>query len=243
MGVKVEIVELGLIGEAQRSAMRETHLKPPPPVRAMPGCLRLPGRKSAPRPMTSAVLLGGPDCARLQPRPEEDAAIADRRQGAEFWSVLMTLAVKPADDETIRSAWLTIDLYASEGQPRPIAFHLEPHRREENLSIEQSGAAEAGAKGVKLGGGLKRSWVEHQVEILATGRLRSDPNWEILPSRGRQIVGDQDFLLIVKVPNGAPSAFGILRYGAAIAKRRQRLRLSATRVDSLTGGPARFRLD
>ena len=157
--------------------------------------------------------------------------MADRRRGAEFWSVLMTLSVWPATKEEILFACLDVDLLAASGEP-PTAFRLDPGRREEDMSIEQTGQAEAALKPITVGGAIKRSWVRYQAEILSRNRLRSDPRWEIMPSPSHAIDGDQDFVLVVKVPNGTTDAAGRAAFSASIScPGRQRLAYSGEPVD------------
>ena len=241
MPVKVEVPDLGLVGTTSRSAswrampLYAHELPNRKQLSSWPHGLlsRFRFRRNREYEMASTILLGGPDAAQLQPRPDEDPHLADRRQGAEFWSVLMTLSVDPAPEERIRSAWLSVDLRAVSGES-PTAFHLDPGRREEGTSIEQTGQAEAALKPIKVSGGIKRSWVHYQVEILSRNRLRSDPRWEIAPSPSRFIDGDQDFVLVVKVPNGTIEPSGRVAFGGVGSY--------AGREAELAGKPVDFRL-
>jgi hypothetical protein len=201
----IELPELGLFAEHTRPAEQEL---------ALVGVRRR-GSPEAPPEIRSRLSLGGPDPTRMKTRADEPREIADRRDGADFWSVMMSLTFEPVEPEAMESAWLRIDLEADGDGPAPIAFAMDPGRKEEGVQTELSGGVEANAKVVKLSGGAKRSFTLHEAEILALRRLQSDPAWEVYPSSGRPLRGQTDFELVVKAPAGTRGR-GRATFGAEI---------------------------
>jgi hypothetical protein len=200
----IEVPELGLFAEQDVPAEREL------------GLVGLQRRRSADVPaIRSRVVFGGPDPARMKTREDEAPEIADRREGADFWSVLMSLTFEPEEPEVMESAWLRINLEAIGGGPAPIAFAMEPGREEEGVQVEAGGGLEANAQFVKLSAAGKRTYTLHEAEILALRRLRSDPAWEVFPSAGRPLRGQKDFVLVVKAPKGVRGR-GRADFGAEI---------------------------
>ncbi len=196
---RIELPELGLVSQTTVSV---------PAIRPMAP------RAPAPSEIRSGVVLGGPDLARMRSRDDDDRHLADRRGGSDFWSVLMTLSIDPVEPETIRLAWLKVNLAADGGRPPPIAFAMEPAREEAGEQVERGGSAEATIKILKLGGAEKRTYTARHEEVLALNRLRSDPAWELTPSPGRP-VRPTDFVLVVKAPRGSAGG-GTVSFGAEV---------------------------
>ena len=229
--ITIEVPDLGI--------MRETS---PPAEHEIPLAVRQTrGSAQAPRPIASTILLGGPDCARMKPRDDEDPQLSDRREGADFWSVLMSLTVSPGEDEALTSAWLKVDLSAPHGDP-PIAFAMEPSREEAGVDMQASGGAEVDAKVVKLSGSVQRAYTLQEAEILAERRLRPDPRWRITPSSGRPILGGADFVLVVKAPHGTRGT-GRVTFGAEIEWTEAKFLRSTRHELKWDGDPATFALD
>ncbi len=200
----IDLQELGLVGETTVSS---------PVARSLaPRVTR--GSGTATAEIRSRVVFGGPDLARMQPRGDDDRHLAERWADSEFWSVLMSLSIEPQDPETITSAWLKVELTASDGGPPPIAFAMEPSREEASEQVERSGSAEATIKVLKLGGGETRSYTARHDEVLALNRLRADPAWELAPSPGRPL-RPTDFVLVVKGRRGAAGS-GRVSFGAEV---------------------------
>jgi hypothetical protein len=223
----IEVPQLGLVAVMRAPRERSIELVP----------RRTRGHTAT---VASRVSFGGPDTARMKPRPDEDRWLADRRENAVFWAILMSLTFEPVEPEKLTSAWLQVDLHGDGSGPVPIAFIMDPGRREEPMSVETSGNIEATVKVVKAGAATKRTYTLHEAEILAFNRLRSDPSWEITPSSGRPIKGGIDFVLVVKGNEGNGS--GHVRFGATIEWTESRLLRKHSFGVSWKGDPAEFRL-
>jgi hypothetical protein len=227
----IEVPDLGLVAETS-----------PPVEHEIPLAVRRTRRTTEkPRTVMSTVLLGGPDCARMKPRDGEDPHLADRREDADFWSVLMSLTVSPGEGETLTSAWLKVDLSAPDGSP-PIAFAMQPSREEAGVELQAGAGADVDVKVAKLSGSVQRTYTLHEAEILAERRLRPDPGWTITPSSGRPIRGGADFVVVVKAPRGTRGS-GQVSFGAEIEWVETGFLKRQRREVSWAGDPATFALD
>lgn len=230
--IRIDVPELGL-----------THEATPPAEHLLDfDVRRTRGRGGHGRAIASKVSLGGPDAARMRPREDEDPAMADRRAGSEFWSVLMSLTIEPAEDETLASAWLQVDLAATGGGTPPIAFAMQPSRQEAGVDVQAGGGAEVNAQVLKISGSAQRSYTIQEAEVLALRRLQSNPAWEITPSAGRAIQGGADFVLVAKAPTGTRGT-GRITFGAEIEWVESGFLRSHRGEVSWSGDPVSFTLD
>lgn len=202
--LSIELPGLGLAAEIRRSDER-----------AMPLAPRQVRRGEAPPTIASFLQLGGPDVALMKPRSDDSRELADRRDGSDFWSILMTLTFIIEKDEAFKRAWLRVDLRPDGGATPPIAFAMDPDRREEGVGVTTSGGLEAGAAALKLTGSRTTTMTLYKSEILALNRLRSDPAWELKPSDGRRLEGKTDFVLTVKTPRETGGR-GKVSFGAEV---------------------------
>ena len=148
----------------------------------------------------SRVLIGPPDVALMRPRADEDPSVTDRREGFDFWSVLMTLSFVPEDPEAFAAAWLRVDLSADAPAQAPVAFSMSPNLKEETVAVENSVGITGGPPVLKVSGSTKWGYGVHEAEVTAFNRGRPDPAWELAPSTGRELRGGRDLLLVVKAP-------------------------------------------
>lgn len=204
-GVIIEVPELGLVSETAEPAKRDIGLT----------ARRVRGEREPSPEIRSKVLFGGPESARMKPRADEDSEISNRRDDADFWSVLMSLTLVPVEPEKLTSAWLRVDLVADRSGPAPIAFAMKPGRREEPVGVGSSRGVEATVSVLKGSGSSSHTYTLHEAEILALGHLRSDPGWQLSPSSGRRLHGDALFTLVAKVPRGNGGR-GRVSFGATV---------------------------
>jgi len=151
----------------------------------------------------------------MHARDDDDGRLADRRGDNDFWSVLMTLTFDPVQPETVVGAWLRVDLSSQGGGVAPVAYAMEPDRREDDEQRTRTGGGQATLKAIQISGSAAHTYTVHHAEVLARRKLRSDPGWDFRPSQGRPIGGGIDLAMVVKAAKGTLGK-GVVTFGATI---------------------------
>jgi hypothetical protein len=187
---------------------------------------------AARRPLDGYLAIGGPWVRSLTPSSLQGSELDDALRGfleaeatdSDFYLVHITCTFRPAEDEPIQTAVLTVDLARPEGgDPPPIAWSMQPQRLASQTSLSRT---------VKLGATLKIMGVGVEGEAGQTQETQVDqvflealfeglpsPTWELRRTDSATIQGLQRFALVVRAAKGT-TTMGTARLGATITRKR-----------------------